>query len=544
MSFRLRMVSALMLGITLLIATAFMVESQLAKPLANQAERLYTNLPGEYENTGTFTDSNVEFDPIETSDSVEEWRREDMYSKFYLSARYGHGPEIKQQVEYLKSNDVIRVAVAGDSYVYGAGAEDSNNRWGLLLEQELNRQSGRLAFEVILLTKNGSSSMDVADWVTPERISRLGIDAFIITYGRNDYSPSYHESWICKKFNRCVGDGYDPVTTNPLNIFLVDCLKGDDSPAGWFIKNILNPWFPNISKSLIDRYCDPDTMAREIGTVPEGGILKDPENSPYWPNYIESMNRLSHNIGKLPKYALYTGASGSYEEDMIPAHTQLAKSGFEVMRMPITIELQRSNNNNNKKDNNKNFWVNPIDGHPNRILASAYARDGAQVIIRDFPNIENVRGMSLQRPLISNYLPVQLTISDTDPKSMTVILDPRNNQKAFYTSDRAKTMQSAPCASLGRPHARIMFDAYRSLNKTESAVSITLHATEAPITVIPLSYAEDERQILLKSIRVKPGDTISLPMETDGVLITGAKSGCPIKGNLDMTGFKATFTAK
>jgi len=538
MSFRLRMVSALMIGLSLLITTAFVAESRLARPLEDQAAGLYSSPAGEFEQIGSLSNSEVGYDPIETSVSVDEWRREDMFNKFSLNLRYGYGPEIAQQVKYPRNENVIRVAVAGDSYVFGAGAEDSNNRWAMLLEQELNRQSGRLAFEVVPITKTASSSMDVADWVTPERVKKLGIDAFILTYGRNDYSPSYHESWICKQFNRCVDDGYDPITTNPLNIFLVDCLKGDNSQAGWFIKNVLNPWFPNLSKSLIDRYCDPDKMSRELGTVPEGGILKNPESSPYWPNYIESMNRLSRNIGALPKYALYTGASGSYEKDMVPAHIQLAKSGFEVLLMQNTVQLRQT------ASSEKDLWVNPIDGHPNRKLASAYARDGAQVILRDFPNIKRVEVMSSQRPLISNYLPVQLTISVPNPKVMTVILDPRNNQKYSWNSDGERALQSAPCASLGRPHARVMFDAYRSLTEPNSTIAITLDAVEANTLVVPVVYAEDGSQILLQPLRVNPGEKVSLPIDTAGVLLAGVKSGCPKNNELHMTGFKVTFTTQ
>jgi len=538
MSYRLRMVTALMIGFSLLIVSAFVAESRLAKPLEEQAARLYTSPTGEFDQTGNVSDLDIGFDPIETSVSVDEWRRVDMFTKFSLNLRYGYGPEIAQQVKYPLSDDVIRVAVAGDSYVFGAGAEDSNSRWAMLLEQELNRQTGHLAFEVVPITKTASSSMDVADWVTPERISKLGIDAFILTYGRNDYSPSYHESWICKQFNRCVDDGYDPITTNPLNVFLVDCLKGDDSPTGWFIRNVLNPWFPNLSKSLIDRYCDPDTMSRELGAVPEGGILEDPDNSPYWPNYIESMDRLSRNIGAMPKYALYTGASGSYEQGMVPAHIQLAKSGFEVLLMQNTVQLRRTESSEN------DLWVNPIDGHPNRKLASAYARDGAQVIIRDFPNIANVQGMSKQRPVISNYLPVQLTISETDPKSMTIILDPRNNKKESWVSEGGRLFQSAPCASLGRPHARVMFDPYRSITAPHSTVTVTLHATEVATLVVPLSYAKDGSQILQQPLRMNPGDTVSLPSDTAGVLLAGLKNGCPKDNDIHMTGFKATFAVQ
>jgi hypothetical protein len=223
---------------------------------------------------------------------------------------------------------------------------------------------------------------------------------------------------------------------------------------------------------------------------------------------------------------------------MVPAHIQLAKSGFEVLLMQNTVQLRRTESSEN------DLWVNPIDGHPNRKLASAYARDGAQVIIRDFPNIANVQGMSKQRPVISNYLPVQLTISETDPKSMTIILDPRNNKKESWVSEGGRLFQSAPCASLGRPHARVMFDPYRSITAPHSTVTVTLHATEVATLVVPLSYAKDGSQILQQPLRMNPGDTVSLPSDTAGVLLAGLKNGCPKDNDLHMTGFKATFAVQ
>jgi len=530
------MVTALVVAFGLLVTTAFVAEYRLARPLKEQVIRQYSSPPGEFDQPTTDIETSGTYDPFTASTSVEEWRREEMFNRFSLIQRYGHGPEIPPQVPYPRSEDVIRVGVAGDSYVYGAGTEDSNDRWVMLLEQELNRQVGRLAFEVVPITKLGSSSMDVADWVTQERVRRLGIDAFILTYGRNDYNPSYHESWICKQFNRCVDDGADPITTNPLNVFLVACLSGDKSPASWFIRNVLNPWFPNLSKSLIDRYCDPDSMAQELSMYAEGDILDDPENSPFWGNYIESMNRLSRNLGDMPKYALYTGASGSYEQGMVPAHIQLAKSGFEVLLMQNTVKLRRTMNSE------KDLWVNPIDGHPNRMLASAYARDGAQVVLRDFANWSNVGGMSLQRPLVSNFLPVHLTASEPDPENMTVLLDPSNNMRFGWTSDGGRTYQSAPCTALGRPHARIMFDPYRSIADMSSSVRMTMQATEAATVILPITYTTEGTQQLGKPLQLNPGNSVVLPAGTAGVLLSGLRAGCTPNTDLHMTGFKVTFT--
>lgn len=536
MSFRLRIMSAFLVVFGLLTATAFVVEARLAKPLEVRVEQQFVNPTGDFSQSDANDDGVVDYDPVLPSVSVEEWDREQRFLDHAQNLRFGHGPEIRSQVAFQVGEDVIRVAVAGDSYVFGEAVEDTNNRWPQQLEYELNRAVGRIAFEVVPIARQGSSSMDVADWVTPERLQRLDIDAFVLTYGRNDYNPSYHESWICAKFNRCVVDGEDPITSNHLNSLLVACLRGDDSPAGWIIKNVLNPWFPNLSSSLIDRYCDPDKMSNKLMMVTEGEILQDPTGSPYWPNYIESMNRLGRNLGDIPKYALYSGASGAYEEDMVPAHSQITRSGFEMLPMQNTIQLRQL------VDSDKDLWVNPVDGHPNKRLASAYGRDAAVAVLRDFPGGSGKGRAFEPRPLISNYLPVQLTLSKLDANTMTVLLDPKNNQEHMYGTVVSSVSQTAPCVSLGRPHARIMFDPYRLLVTPDAGLRMTLAATEAPALVVPVTYNDDDEQVFLEPVRVLSGTTIDLPSGTAGVLIGGVTAGCPTYQDLNMFGFKAVFT--
>ncbi len=535
MRYRIQLIVALITLIGVVSTALIYVERDMAEEFRSKS--LEGSMPLRPETPQTRSLGNAEqstmFDPVSPSTLLPVWEQENRYLMHANSLRFGHGPELSEQVvTALEKKEKITVVAAGDSYVWGQGSEDAASRWHQILEHDLNSRGGE-TFDVVPVTRLASSTMDIADWLSEERLSKLKTDAIVIMFGVNDYNPSYHESWICREFNTCIVDNQSPVSTNPLNRQLIECLKGDASPAGWFMRKFLNRYLPNVSRVLIERYCDPDRISAEMAIPQEGKVITDPVNSPYWEDFLKSLDRLKAAAGDRPIMIINSSASKRLDHNTGVSLVEFRKRGFEVITMNETIKLRESVSDDL-------LAVNPNDGHPSRLLSAAYARDVARALREHFNNGQSSSTVSENNPVLSNFLPVQLRVSEPNPLRMVVANDGGEVRNARWSLVPSGLYQATPCARMGRPHARVMFDQEVASSKV-SNIGMKIESASQALVMVPVLFTEEGSESYGLPFTTKLGEHRSLPKGTAGVLIGVTKAGCPTNKNIDLPLFRISF---
>jgi hypothetical protein len=483
-------------------------------------------VPNTSSENGPSSEPGDSFDPVVASDDLFTWDRENSFLMTQNSLRQGWGPELRSQTPETKvADDRIHVVVAGDSYVWGQGAEDLDMLWPRQLELELNRlQPDR--YRVTRLGRLPSSTMQVADWLHPERIAELDPDVIVFGYLNNDFFPTLEERSLCRRYATCTEDGEPPFAWNPRNGPLVACIRGDDSVLGKVFQRLVNPLFPYVGRWLINRYCDPDRAARNTDKIAEGIWMSDPAANPYWEHFTEATRRLATDVGTTP-IAVYVYDS-AFDDASLPKQRAVrdafTDAGMTVLQ-PIRVEELRS-----RTQDHTTHWINPGDSHPGMPLTRMFALDVAQYI-RSLPLTRPNTPSTTQRELLSNYLPATLTV-DSDVDSARIQGSPLTDEfvsaNGMQTSVRGKPtpLQETPCARMGRPHVRLMFDPY---TPTGTKLRVSLGNTGGGLVAQTTGYDVDGNEVRGVARLVNPGSSFVIDVVdgVNGLLLGERRAGCP-----------------
>jgi hypothetical protein len=466
------------------------------------------------------------YDPVIPSDDSRVWDREVEYLQKQNIMRYSWGPDMRAQIGHPYSIDDKIILVVGDSFVWGQSVEDTDMRWDRRLEHELNKL-GNDRYRVVSLARIGTSTMNQSEWFTEERLQRIRPDAIVVGFVGNDYSPTYSENKYCHQFDICLSEGEPLSVGNPRNKALIKCLLGNESAFGGLLRNYVMPRWPNIGRWMVARWCDPDRVesVEYKDLYSQGRSISDPMSESSWPYFIESINLMKRAAGTTPIFLADT-SNNTREGSNSPGVKAFEAAGFEIIDMDNIKEVL----NKYPKDQ---MEINPSDNHPGAILTYAYARNAAKSILDKFGSntIGEASDGKREHELVSNYLPTYL-ILDSPEKGSTSIVSPGLSHKQKYYNgleyNRNKSdslLMTAPCGSMGRPHARVMLDP-----KITSGIKIRLNLTLASETLVvqPLGYSVDGVSIFDKSFILNMGEiaNYSIGEGITGFLIGGVTSGC------------------
>lgn len=476
------------------------------------------------------------FDPVAPLRDTIFWGRENQALMIQNRLRQGWGPELPSQVTAStgsaagQDSDVIRVVVAGDSFVLGQGVEDLDMRWPTVLERQLNALGGA-KFEVIPLARMPSSTMQIADWLSPERVAALRPDIVVFGYLRNDFFPTFEESRLCRIYGTCVADGQTPETWNPKNVPLVACLNGMDSLLGSVLRNLINPRYPHLGRWLTNRYCDPDRVNNREPALSEGIWLEEPAKNPHWSVFTESMRRLARNLDGVPVVVYDYDNTMSMYPGHAPVKDVFEANGFRVV--PAANAAQLFFDVRAAGVDISSLWINPADQHPGSRLTAAYAADVAPALYETLGIAPSSTASTYNpgRSLVSNFLPATMHLErDGDafvfeggPLSDSFV---RDNFFDWAKQGDERNVMETSCATMGRPHARVMFDRYLP---SGSRVDVTLLDAEDAMVLVPVGYRADGTEQMGAPILVRPGSStvVELGPVTSGFLLGTRHAGCP-----------------
>lgn len=478
-------------------------------------------------------DSRVE--PEAGGNATAAWTRENVYLSNANVTRINVGTDLRPQipVDWSANPDRIRILVVGDSSTWGHGAEDLDMRWPARLQEILDERTAPGAIEVVVIAENGASTVLQAEWLTPALIEQINPDLIVIAQNANDVAPSGREVVFCGEFP----NGECP----PL--IVEDSEEYRECNAGGYGNPVLMEQaaeqFPEIAKQLNDARCDPVLLREATGLPLKRDILDDPKNSAYYSAFTDALATIVTNAGNRPVVRMSVAAM---EEEM--RHVALLEdawrnAGYVIAEMPrmsaaIVTAAQRR----------ENFDINPGNSHPGPVATLLMALDVADVVLPLLPSerldAATANAVPPKRPLLSNYLPVGLQLGDHTPRSVLVINGDPKAEHTVITDIAGLTTgeQSTPCATLGRPHGRLMFNPQI---QTGTVIELTMIAPQTGMFELStVGYDRDGRQIIAPAGTLKAGTalTVTTGPEVRGVLIAVPTGNCDVKADLHLPPFR------
>lgn len=418
--------------------------------------------PQKIDNTlNTMQPSTVKFYP---SDKLPVWSQENRFldsSTYYIQ---GFGPDIYPQLKKDRDYNMIDILVVGDSFVYGEAIENTEIRWERMLQYYLDNSTlelyNRKIFNVIPLARGASSFNNYIEWMTEKRINKVKPDGIVFSYVGNDSYPSFTEKSFCRELNTCTDD-------NTPNLYddcgprcdLASCLLGESNLFGKIARKFLNPYFPNTTKFILERYCDPDKLNQRYGLYSESSFknYEEIEKHPYYKIFTESVKKGS--IIAIPKFIYHAQQTYSDAKDVKEMEI-FKKYNYVVIDNP---NFRNFTNNNYSYD--KNYMLNIDDKHPNGLITSLYGKDVAESILSYYISNKIINQELLNKIpeykspefQLSNFLPGTYKVSNIDD---TIILSHDYNYINNFLGNEypyEPNNQYFPCARLNHPHTRHVF---------------------------------------------------------------------------------------
>lgn len=475
------------------------------------------------------------------------WEREDLYYHTVTTKRnvyftgllgeYG-AADVHQNAERL------RILVIGDSFTYGVGVRDMQRRWGDLLEDEINRRLGDGVAEVSTLAHRGLSTYgtamlldsirtgeDMIVTISPEALQELRgeFDVVVLGYVHND-----------------------PI---PLGIF-------DDQ---------VTPALQDAAEAVA-----PGFVAKDRLEDVEHGLLYTDDPNPNQAYFEGAITMIRSYNPQAP--AIWLPLPISVETEMI-----IAKQASVFERYGFTIAATKNATEIIDRYADVELMVTPIDYHPNTLLLTAYARDGADAVLSTISGarIEAARAATSRviRDPIGSYLPLEMqfemtgeemTITNPNSRSIdhecilaggmgnrTACPDGPLGQAHYYiggtnlggelvdiSPDSEVSAQYMPCTPLGRAFAQVNFD---RMHPSDTRLNISVFSVESGATLIIYAHRYDEEGIehFDPLGNFAAGDTFELLLDdgVNGLVIAHTEStGCSL--DFDDSPWLPDFTLK
>ena len=450
--------------------TLFTIEKYLIEPpqpvygYGSQPTSKFTAIKVKNETDTTMKLSNKKFIP---SDILQVWTQENIFLDSSLYFIQGYGPDLKSQVPLKRNKNMINLVVIGDSFVYGEAIENTEIRWERMLQYYLDKETetkhGKKIFNVIPIGRGASSFNNYIEWLTDDRINRLDPDAIIFSYVGNDNYPSFTEKSFCRELNTCTKDN-EPLLYSDCGprCDLASCLLGESSLFGKIARKFLNPYFPNTTKFILERYCDPDKLNQRYGLYSESGFKYDKNitKHPYYKIFKDSIIKGSKIRKEIPKF-IYFAKDEYYENSKWPEFIDFSNYNYKIIP---GIEFNKLAKEYNFKNNPK-YRLNIDDKHPNGVVTSKYGKDVANYIYSYFSDNGSIKKyLSITQNeidnnyfTVSNYLPNTLV---TSTNLDTIIFSHDNNFINNFSGNEypyEPNNQYFPCARVNYPHSRMVF---------------------------------------------------------------------------------------
>ena len=482
---------------------------------------------------------------LETSlkipDDVEIWHRDNAYMVKQLESADGSTKSRENNIISPEdgTTDAFKILVVGDSFVWGWGFYDIDRVWHQVLSSKLSEKFGPGAYSIEAVGQQGTNLISYSEYLTAEQIKKHDPDLIVIGFLPNDWLADGSENRICRGRS---GFGKAAESTCKIGAWYtrpeyVKCLEGRSNLIGASLRRLVKPFFPRAANSLIERLCDPKSYPDEEFSPNElRRMERDPENSPYWQIYLDSIRDIRANANKVPVVALPTSTNEYYISSLV--YEALNAGGIKVLQTPATKAVL----NVDRSVDQKALWINPADFHPNHELHYAFGTDIFNYISKAYPN--KARSSFDQMSLLSNFSPSSLQYYATVGSSSVSfrhdpVSRPTKLQTVFNDYRTVRTPpQSVPCAPYGRPHARFVFNPDVLLSPFTAKITLD-NAHDASLVFSTVNYGNNGQEIFSPPVAFKPGDSFNVRFDssTTSFVVGSATSGCQLDRSITLSAF-------
>lgn len=388
------------------------------------------------------------------------WERENAFINDNIYLEQGAGYLIKDH-NLISNPNKIKIAIFGDSFMWGNGNTNVYSTIKSTLFQELNSKYKGNIFEVKTYTRNGMSTMSYYDFFLSYDIKEYDPDLIIYYYYNNDSYPEFTESLICKGLPMDSCRENDP----KLDPTYQRCMEGYLDPSS-ILASSLNKNFPSLSSNLLKRYCNKYFLEAEKKKYDINDVMKNPFISPYLETWKKSVNLLKKQLEpyKLAvANAMFVTTHFDVDEKMFQ---EFEKNNYDIITMKKTKEYFTTKVTDDtgkvsefyKKDSKtvEDTMINVGNGHSSSFLNNLYAKDVAQYIYKTIPQekialAESTQSEKYDNNLVKYTMPVfDVKVSNNENES---IIEFNKNFSEKYTqriSGNANLpFQYANCVNLG-----------------------------------------------------------------------------------------------
>jgi len=438
------------------------------------------------------------------------WWREDAYYVRVNNRRATIIAEPQTGVVAYRNPERIRILLIGDSFTYGTGLRDMDRRLGYVLESMLNAATSDGTFEVVSMAYPGASTFTQAAWLRQILENKTSVD-FI---GASTVKDIGH---LLQPFDALIV-GY---VSNDRFTYQQDLQI--EIPEEYQAAVRRTHGEASILQRYVDAYQYLGEMGLSMGAAVEKGTPTP--NDPYYPLAVQEIRSFLANKPALvmplilATDVLATVGRGEVGRGM----DEFKKAGFTIINDETSAAVRQSTPV-------LQLMVTAVDHHPGTRLLQAYATDMSKAILSSIPNTrlaEAERGaIESQRPLVSNYLPLELSIVDGGGET-EVAFDgefeierkclPSSNSSgwhkitcddgvaAMYGRDGTEwSMQYTPCVPLGRTFAQVMFHkGYRE------NIEVLLQTGE-PVQLYSIEYTPSGEELFFDVGTLRAGGSATL----------------------------------
>lgn len=500
----------------------------------NTINTTYASKAHEYYLTNNKYSSDIALSDMQfnASDKSTDWERENKYLDESTFFHGGYGPDLSTQHPKLQNDSKINILLVGDSFVYGEAIENTEIRWERMMQYYLDKMSigkyNKKIFNVIPIGRGSSSFNNYMEWVTEERIEKYDADAVVFQFLGNDDYPSFTEKKFCRELNTCTEENQPNYygDCGP-RCLLAACLLGESSFFGTFLKNYINPYFPNTGRVILERYCDPDKINQRLGLYSEGNYLNDRESSPYFQYFKDNVNNFSkiNSNSTIPFFVYQPSNEFNFAQEglmdisqfnnlTIPSIKVLLENKFQIIEREELYKFYINSIESGRAP--ETLYLNPLDKHPNGLLTSKYGMDTANKIFAYFENKKTFTSNFLSKfesykPefQISNYLP-QSNYLSSDGNKYTFTHNTLNferNTPGYYpfskeiniSSGQFKKGQYFPCARVNHPHSRHIFT--RDISDLAGEDIKITSVSDKDLHLLPIGIDTDGKEIYFNSFK-------------------------------------------
>lgn len=395
-------------------------------------------------------DATVEITRAVTTAS-DAWWREDIYYHRINDRRMTLVQQPQTGEVAYENPERVRVLLIGDSFTYGTGLRDMDRRLGVVLEAMLDEATAEGTFEVVVIAYPGASTFTQASWLRKIRdTTSLPVSPNTNVLGNNR-----------------IGNGEK--LREPFDVVVVGYVLNDIF-AGWGDSDIEIPEDYHVEvrrthgeTSVLERYVDMYQDADE-----QGG---NTPNDPYYPLAVRELRSF---VGDKPALVMPLGIVEADRGAVDRSMDTFQKAGFTVVNEEASDSVRETTSA-------QQLMVTAVDMHPGTVLLQAYATDMSEAILASIPSARiaeaELRAEKSRPPLISNYLPLELSINERGTETEIAFdgkfeveqrcepyglqgmprLTCEGGVTAMYGADGTEwTMQYAPCVPLGRTFAQVM----------------------------------------------------------------------------------------